>query len=296
MKTALIFHGPQGTGKNLFFEAVMAIYADYGRIVDQTAIEEKFNDWASKKLFLIADEVVARAELYHVKNKLKHFITGDWIRINPKNVNAYDERNHVNLVFLSNETQPLVLERDDRRFTVVWTPPNLPDRFYTDVKAEIIAGGVAALHDHLLNLELGDFRPWTKPPMTASKAELIELGMDSTERFWNTWAAGELDPVPFGPVRSQSLFDFYKSWCTRVGIPRYAPLHVLLANLKKRTGSSSKQARYMNGHTEEMKTFLFPPAHQVPPAGKTQGQWLSDAVEAFETGLGQWRDDDCGRR
>ena len=60
MKTTLVIHGPQGTGKNLFFECVMAIYGRYGRVIDQSAIEDKFNDWASRKLFLIADEVVAR--------------------------------------------------------------------------------------------------------------------------------------------------------------------------------------------------------------------------------------------
>jgi putative DNA primase/helicase len=103
MRTALVIHGPQGTGKNLFFEVVMAIYGRYGRIIDQPAIDDKHNDWASAKLFMIADEVVARSDLYHIKNKLKCFITGEWIRINPKNVTAYEERNHVNLVFLSND-------------------------------------------------------------------------------------------------------------------------------------------------------------------------------------------------
>ena len=129
MRTALIFHGPQGTGKNLFFETVMAIYGEYGRIVDQAAIEDKFNDWASRKLFLIADEVVARQELYHVKNKLKSFVTGEWIRINPKNVAAHDERNHCNVVYLSNEIQPLPIEQDDRRHFVIWTPSKLSPDF-----------------------------------------------------------------------------------------------------------------------------------------------------------------------
>ncbi len=35
MRTALIFHGQQGTGKNLFFESIMGIYGEYGRIVGQ---------------------------------------------------------------------------------------------------------------------------------------------------------------------------------------------------------------------------------------------------------------------
>src|SRR5699024_402581 len=88
MKTALVIHGPQGTGKNMFFEALMQIYGPYGRVIDQNALEDKFNDWASRKLMLIADEVVARSDLYHVKNKLKAFITGDWIRINAKQLAA----------------------------------------------------------------------------------------------------------------------------------------------------------------------------------------------------------------
>src|SRR6185503_7325370 len=48
LKTTLVLHGPQGTGKNLFFEAIMAIYGHYGRVIDQTAIEDRFNDWASR--------------------------------------------------------------------------------------------------------------------------------------------------------------------------------------------------------------------------------------------------------
>ena len=44
MQTALVLHGPQGTGKNLFFEAYMRIFGEYGRVIDQEAIEDKFND------------------------------------------------------------------------------------------------------------------------------------------------------------------------------------------------------------------------------------------------------------
>src|SRR5690606_38275103 len=88
MKTTIVIHGPQGTGKNMFFDEYMKLYGEYGRVLDQAALEDKFNDWASRKLFLLADEVVARTEVYHLKNKLKALITGDRIRINPKNVQA----------------------------------------------------------------------------------------------------------------------------------------------------------------------------------------------------------------
>jgi hypothetical protein len=116
MRSALVVHGGQGVGKNLFFEAVMRIYGEYGSVIDQAAVEDKFNDWASRKLFMVADEVVARAELWHLKNKLKGIVTGTLIRINSKNVTAWEESNHVNLVFLSNERQPVAVESDDRRY------------------------------------------------------------------------------------------------------------------------------------------------------------------------------------
>ena len=62
MKSCVVVCGPQGAGKNMIFEdVVMRIYRDYGRVIDQDAIEDKFNDWASRKLFLIADEVLSRS-------------------------------------------------------------------------------------------------------------------------------------------------------------------------------------------------------------------------------------------
>ena len=217
MQTALVFHGPQGTGKNLFFESIMAIYGEYGRIVDQAAIEDKFNDWASKKLFLIADEVVARTELYHVKNKLKSFVTGEWIRINPKNVSAHDEKNHVNLVFLSNESTPLVLEHDDRRYMVIHTPEKLPAEFYTSVRAELDNGGIAALHHHLKNLDLAGFDVFTKPLVTKAKQQLIEASLDSVSTFLRDWYAGDIPKAPFCPCLTTQLFTVYQRHCATVG-------------------------------------------------------------------------------
>lgn len=288
MKTALVLHGPQGAGKNMFFEAVMAIYGEYGRIIDQGAVEDKFTDWASKKLFMIADEVVARAELFHMKNKLKGLITGETIRINPKNVTPYDEKNHVNLVFLSNETQPVVLERDDRRYIVIWTPPKVDQAFYSEVKREIDNGGVEALHHYLLNLDLGDFAPYTNPPDTKAKRDLIDISLDSTERFWNEWLADRLDGVPVMPCRSEDFYALYRAWANRNGITRFAPQPILLGNTGKRPGAVKKVAKYYQGAAPRSATFVFPPGHHAPPDGKTAPAWLGDCNETFSQSVTDW--------
>jgi putative DNA primase/helicase len=291
MKTTLVLHGPQGTGKNLFFEALMAIYGQYGRVIDQTAIEDRFNDWASRRLFLIADEVVARSDLYHVKNKLKAFITGEWIRINPKNMAAYDERNHVNIVFLSNEVMPVVIDEDDRRHAVIWTPAKLGPDFYRDVLAELANGGVAALHHHLLHHDLGEFGPGTLPPYTDAKDELINLSLDSTVRFYRQLAAGDILGVRCRPALATDVFDLYRVWCTRTS-ERVAPMPKFVNALERKCGVRNQRKRY----TDVTKTdgragphaVLFLGGADCPP-GESEGDWLAEEIKGFRRNVGVFK-------
>lgn len=289
MRTTIVIHGPQGTGKNLFFEAIMAIYGRYGRIIDQSAIEDKFNDWASSKLFMIADEVVARSDLYHVKNKLKGFITGEWIRINPKNIAAYEEKNHVNIVFLSNERMPVVIEEDDRRHCVIWSPPKRDKTYYKAVSAEIKNGGIAALHDWLLNIDLGDFNEFIEPPMTVAKQELLNLGKDSVLRFYDDWIGGDIDGVPNVPVLSDDLYDLYKYWCGRQGV-KASPMNRAIDHIAKRFGATKERKRYLNGvkHSNP-KTFIYPEKCIEMNPGNSESGWLGQCVDDFRTAVKEYK-------
>lgn len=296
MKTTIVMHGPQGTGKNMFFEAIMGIYGRYGRVIDQSAIEDKFNDWASRRLFLIADEVVARSDLYHIKNKLKAFITGEWIRINPKNMAAYEERNHVNMVFLSNEAMPVVLEEDDRRHAVIWTPEKLSRDFYRGVQAEIESGGVAALHHHLLHLDLGDFTNATLPPMTDAKRELIDLGLDSPSRFVQAFEAGDVAGFPgknapklLTPCLSQDLFEVYQTWCTNVGLKALNQPRFANALMRKHKATTARKRYDLGSGVKGPSAITYlPGGHELPP-GQSETDWLGTRLEVFRTALKEFR-------
>jgi len=289
MKTAVIMHGPQGTGKNLFFEAVLAIYGEYGALVDQDALEDKHNDFVSRKLILVGDEVVTRTEMYHAKNKLKAMITSDWIRINPKHLASYRERNHCQIVFLSNEVQPSALERDDRRHGVIWTPPKLEGAFYNAVLREIEQGGVAAFHQYLLELQLGDFSPATLPPMTQAKTDLIELGLDSSERFFNDWRDNYL-PLPRRTCRSEDLYAAYRHWCTLQGVGKPAQLSTFVGTLSKRPGVQKARRQHFKNYSATVTTqsVLITPPDQVQPDGL---QPLADSINAFAEALKSWREE-----
>lgn len=283
MASALVFHGPQGAGKNLFFEAVAAIYGRYALVVGQDQLEDKFNDWASQKLFLIGDEVVARVELYHQKNKLKSFITGETIQINTKMMPLRSERNHVNVVFLSNEQQPLALEEDDRRYLVVYTPPRRQDDLYQRVAAFLEAGGAAKFLRHLLDRDLGDFTRHTRPAMTRAKADLIELGLKPADRFAKEWLAGYL-PLPLQVCASEQLYRAFRRWCQDAG-ERFPPPQVTFSKSLERIVRGHMRPTVIKLDTEargKVATRMWVPDGCGPPEGVTAGQWASESVREFE--------------
>lgn len=287
MKSAVVIHGPQGGGKNLFFEAIRDIYGEYGKTVDQSAIEDKHNDWSGRKLFLIADEVIARQEMHHIKNKLKNMITGDTLRINPKHVTAHDEKNHINIVFLSNEAQPVVLERDDRRHLVVWTPPAMPADYYSAAAEEIAEGGIAALHHFLLNLDLGNFGPNARPPVTSSKTALIDTSMDSAEMFIGEWIGGQLDGVPVLPALSEDIYTLYKRWADRNGFRYIHSKNQFITRAMRMPGMSKRERQwYACGSGRKQASFLFTP--DADQGEKSAITWLGDCAESFREGMRAW--------
>ena len=288
MKSCIVVHGPQGAGKNLFFEAYMSIFGDYGRVIGQDAIEDKFTDWASRKLFLLADEVVARVDLYHLKNKLKSLITGDWISINSKNVARYDERNHVNLVFLSNEPMPVVLEEDDRRHCVIWTPSKAPPDFYAKVLAEIRDGGIAALHQHLLEVDLGDFHPGTPPPDSRAKDELIRLGLDSPLRFYEDVADGELKGITPTVGLSTDWYEVYRVWCGRNG-HKPAPHPKFTNALVRKRHVVNLRKRYLDGQTTRGPHYVLCLGRYDPPEGGNEQDWLGERIDTFRAATRDYR-------
>jgi len=304
LHSAIVVHGPQGTGKSLFFETYCKIFGEYGRILGQEALEDKFNaDWAEKKLFILADEILAKQDLFSVKNRLKSFITGATIRVNPKNVAAHNEANHMNIVFLSNERQPLVLEDDDRRHCVIWVPPKLPDEIFDDVAAEIDAGGVAALHHFLLQRDLSKFHVASKPPMTGAKRDLVVQSTSSEERFIQEWTAAEIEgpdgrPVPVCPCLGSDLYQLYRRWCEQRG-ERTRRMQDLIGHVSKlhgwRAGKTPNTWNHFQDRTHRKRKLVIPsksaieraiaadPKQEIyrESAFKEQIEWLTSGYLTF---------------
>lgn len=217
MHSALVFHGDPGAGKNLFFGAIADIYgAKHAGVITNMQLESQFNDWLSAKLFLIANEVVARREIRHQVGMLLNMVTEPRIWINPKQISGRWEANHANFVFFSNEDEPLHIDPRDRRYMVIRTPGPKSQAFYSEVVAEIKNGGIAALHKYLLELELGDFGVETKPLDTQAKRDVVEMGMPAAQLYWRDIKDGEIG-LPYCPALVTDVYRGYLVWCRRNG-------------------------------------------------------------------------------
>ncbi len=216
MRTAVIMHGDEGAGKNFLFDLWVEIFGRYGALVGQDELEDKFNDWRSAKLAVVGDEVSSRQELVHNKNRLKALITSTTVQINPKNLPRREERNHINIVFLSNELQPLALDNSDRRYLVIYTPRAREFEFYRTLKAWKEAGGLKAFYQYLLDYPLDDFDPFAPAPLTQAKLDLIDMNRKSPERFWLEWANGEID-LPYRSCSVSQAYRAYQKYAQRTG-------------------------------------------------------------------------------
>lgn len=289
METSIIMHGDEGSGKNFFFEKVVkAIYGEYGYVIGNAQLESNFNDWASMKLFMVADEVVTRSELKQMKGKLKYLVSGDTVIVNPKGLPEHSEANQMNFVFLSNELQPLALDKTDRRYLVIWTPPALDREFYTGVAREIDAGGIEAFYHYLLHdVDMGDFNEHTKPIYNKAKDALIEKSLAPAERFYREWCRGLL-PLPFITVSCTRLYDAFQVWCGRSGESKYTSQTMFSPAIERYAGSALRKATIKYDLGEEVKQRLVFCVGELPE-GKTLREWAEGASGIFEGALKRYR-------
>lgn len=291
LRCAVVMHGDEGAGKNFFFETLLEIYGEYGKAVGQDELEDKFNDWRSRTLFVLADEASSRQELVHNKNRLKALITSPTVQINPKNLPRREESNHMNIAFLSNELTPLALDNTDRRYLVIFTPPAREPEFYKALARWRRNGGAAAWMHYLKRYPLTDFDPYAPPPMTSAKLDLIDLNRKTAERFWLEWSAGELD-LPYRSCSIDQAYRAYTRYAARVGErypdkkPNFSRQIVRISDTFKKP-MRVEHMKADEGRGEKTVRMLLV-TEPVILNGVTKADWATDTVKTFGQELGRY--------
>ena len=233
LDTAIVMHGEMhGSGKSVFWELIVkAIYGPrYAATFGQENLESQYTGGRSGRLFALFEEVFSSNERYKHSGTIKHMITGRTQTIERKFVDAWEEENHMNAVFLSNAIQPFHVEGHDRRMQVMWVSRKLPPDLKVSVSEAIGGAALAEFYGYLMSVPLlltmgldGEllpepvkFDPHTEPLMTPEKARLIRYGLSGWELFHREWTAGDL-PVPYVSCLADDLVLAYRWWVSRSG-------------------------------------------------------------------------------
>lgn len=285
MDAAVLFHSTmEGSGKSLLFSDIMgAIYGEYSATVGQAQLETNWTVWQSNKLYGVFEEVVSRDQRYNQVGKIKHMITGKTVRMESKFVNGWEEANHMNAVFLSNEILPWPISNNDRRMLVMWPRETLSPAAQAEVKRELAEGGIEALYDYLLSYDTGDFDERTRPPDTEARQRLVDLSMASWQTFLREWRLGMLG-APFSVCVSSDLYALFLEWCHRNKENTLS--HTKFSGFISTEVDKVQRVPWMEGARRSFGTFFFPWAGvesaPSPPPSMSAG--------ALGTAVTKWRE------
>ena len=313
MASALVFHGDtHGAGKTLLFENIIKpIYGDYAATLGQTDLESQYTGNRSQKLFVLFEEIFNNKQKYDHSGAMKHMITGKTMRVEKKFIDSYEEANHINCVFLSNEVQPFKIEENDRRYFVIWPDKKTPDDLVADVNECLGNGGLEKFYSFLLSLplvtayyrEFGDpdhpegkvmrvaeparFDAYTKPPMTAAKENVIAIGRASWQTFYSEWKNGEIPDIPYGCCLPDDLFAVFKVWARRSGEHEY-PKAKFKRYIASKMYLQKKWYRWpeSNKPDEKRQAALFYPKDMVVPHGTAEMDHIGRQVGKFRAVMG----------
>jgi len=283
MDTAVLMHSiMEGSGKSLLFaDALGELYGQYAATVGQTQLESNFNAWQSRKLWAVFEEVVSRDQRYNQVGKIKHLITGKTVRMESKFINGWEEANHMNAVFLSNEILPWPISESDRRFLVMWPQETLPAARQKAIGAELRNGGVAALYGWLLGVDLADFDQRTRPPKTEARERLVALSRAGWQTFVHLWRVGELGGGLWGGCLSTDLYALFTEWCQRN--KEHALSQTKFSLFVSAEIEKTRSIPWHEGTSRRFGAFFFPQDLEPSPAPSFTAAQLGVMVE-------KWRD------
>ena len=279
MDTAVLMHSiMEGSGKSLLFaDALGMLYGQYAATVGQTQLESNFNAWQSRKLWSVFEEVVSRDQRYNQVGKIKHLITGKTVRMESKFINGWEEANHMNAVFLSNEILPWPISDSDRRMLVMWPMETLPVERQKAIGRELEQGGVAALYGWLLSVDLGDFNQRTRPPSTDARERLVALSRAGWQTFLHLWKYSELGQGLWGPCLSTDLYSLFLEWCQRnkEHVMSQTKFSLFISSEVDKT----RAIPWTDGNNRRFGAFFFPVDPDASPPPSLKAAELGKQVE-----------------
>lgn len=247
-KVAVVCTTEPGGGKGtLAFLLRQMLGPENCAVVKREELENRFNSRWIGKLFVLGDEVLSNDNLKDVSQMLKVLIDGDKVELEGKYRDQREVKNRLAWMFASNDkTAPLVLERNDRRYSVFSNHDPLPDGYANMLRSCFKLDNVASdsflpemrgFYHELLTMDV-DRDVVSTPFENESRRMLIEANKPTHELFCEHVDEASIDGLlehvcmhgdfhltkskaewDFGElgISTQVLYRCYVEFCKRVG-------------------------------------------------------------------------------
>jgi Family of unknown function (DUF5906) len=224
--TALVLKGIKGIGKSYLAQTLGRLMNGYPyerkqkiylTIDNKMSIFGNHNDHMEKIILLCLEEAIWAGDKAH-ESTLKHYITGDTLFVNPKNLPGRTVKSYIRSIIIGNSDWIVPASYDERRFFVLnVNSAHKDDREYFDRLDDELYnnGGLGALMHILMNWKV-DVNLRTAL-VTEALIEQKTESMTGVERWWfNLLVSGQLpfvhkDERGYLVVKERLYLDFCNS-------------------------------------------------------------------------------------
>lgn len=267
--TTPVLLSEQGAGKGIFVNYFGKIFGThYVQITQRGQITGKFNNHLKDALLVFCDEGIWGGDK-ESESVLKGMITDPTLNIEPKGVNMFSVKNHINMIVASNEDWAAPVDIHDRRFCAldVCNDKIKNTDYFAEIAEQMDNGGLEAMHYDLLHLDISDVNLRIAPKTEALFKQMME-GFSSVECYWHEClSAGtfdlsyEVDPsTTFTPssyqwpvsICKKKLYSHYHEFATHMGYRHIETNQKFYTKLKKLYPFEEKQPKVNGSRIREM--------------------------------------------
>jgi hypothetical protein len=241
---AFIIKGKQGTGKNVFLNAVGTCLGKSHYITSSNP-KDFFGDYAEgfyHKLLVNMNECEGR-DTFDFEGRIKSFITEDSITLNRKFVQPITISNLARLIIFTNKATPIPIDirSKDRRYVVYETTDHyLNPKYGTEFWKKLVAhfnrpDFIACLYDYFNTMEIDDFDWRTERPITPAYLQMCKVFVPA-EVLWLEYKISNAKKIDNQPnqefkyfvdwkhegVSGLELYNQYKDFCKQYGFHKDA--------------------------------------------------------------------------
>lgn len=268
-EAALVFRGELGTGKGAFGRAMLRIFGRHGvRTQGAAVLDNRFNVHLRDCCLLFADEVDWDSR--RSSSQLKGMVTEESLFIEPKGVDATNQPNYLHIIIASNSDWVIPAAPGERRFAAfhVSNSKKNNDAYFDALFAEMDNGGLEAMLDDLLAMDLTGWHPRRNIPQTGELSDQKLAGLSGADAIVREMLMGAVAPGVERPVHDAERVLLTRQlirWAQINEIVSTDPGERRMAEAIKRMGSNRRKLTIPG----QGQKWAWP----LPPLAEARATW-----------------------